>query len=69
MITASRVVPRPFVPPSRAHWFPSNPLPKMKEFDLHHTQLVVPQGDVLVHAGYLCGFGDLDELAPRGSMS
>ncbi|MDI3287333.1 hypothetical protein QHF83_28730 [Polyangium sp. 15x6] len=41
----------------------------MKEFDLHHTQLVVPQGDVLVHAGYLCGFGDLDELAPRGSMS
>ncbi|MDI3286077.1 metallophosphatase domain-containing protein [Polyangium sp. 15x6] len=30
---------------------------------LYHTQLVVPRGDVFVHAGDLCRFGDLDELA------
>jgi predicted phosphohydrolase len=30
---------------------------------LYHRQLVVPDGDVFVHAGDLCRGGDLDELA------
>jgi len=29
---------------------------------LYHDQLVVPSGDIFVHAGDLCRFGDLEEL-------
>ena len=30
---------------------------------LYHDELVVPAGDVFIHAGDLCRAGDLDELA------
>lgn len=35
----------------------------MADTHLFHQDLVVPPGDVLVHAGDLCRCGDLDELA------